>query len=115
MEILKLIEDYPHLDLDSNIRDVGDSIDQVNFIIEMEKIYEFEVLDLEAELFSRINMSLRQIHHYLIFLKTGEADPSIIGTIKSEIKDLGEKREVYTDFLNKIRLDKIDSILDPKK
>lgn len=117
MEIMKKIlsDDYPHVDLDSSIIDVGDSIDSVNFIIRLEEEYGFQIFDNEAEYISNSKITLRDVHYFMMFLKNGEIHPPINGLLGKLSANLKDTRPEYEDLLIKIRSEKIDMIFKDGK
>ena len=87
-----------NLGLDSKINEITDVYDTVNFFMECEKIYDLQLIDLEAMFFERKKFSFGELHELITFLKDGTDSPFVHKTIKENINELKEIRSIYGEY-----------------
>jgi hypothetical protein len=97
-----------NLGLDSKLNDIPDFWDAINFIMECEKIYDLQLIDLEAMFFERKNFSFGELHEIITFLKDGTDSPFVHKTITENISELKEIRSIYGEYI----INKRDSFLN---
>ena len=97
-----------NLGLDSKLNDITDVYESINFIMECEKIYDFQLMAEEAMFFERKNFSFRELHEFITFLKDGTDSPFVHKTITENISELKEIRSIYGEYI----INKRDSFLN---
>lgn len=98
------------LNENSKPSDFDDFYDFVNFIIECEEKYDLQLFDTEATFFESKNLTFKQIHHFIEFILTGNCHESILNLIDS--KEIRNEREIYKEFRQKRREEKINKLLE---
>jgi hypothetical protein len=97
-----------NLGLDSKLNDITDVWDSINFIMECEKIYDFQLMAEEHCFFESKNFSFGEIHEFITFLKDGTDSPFVHKTITENISELKEIRSIYGEYI----INKRDSFLN---